>query len=303
LRTEWLEAYTPRLGSGLADLHGRALLQGIMGRIAALLAAFIAMAASAVAHPAVGIVIDRAGTVFYSDTAHVWAVARGGAPRIVVRDVHTHDLWLDANGALYGEHLVYDGGRWSHRVWKRTAAGAVSDVIAARQGFLSDYRDFGFQRDARGAFYWMEGATPSRLRVKRGASQPETLAELPFTNPSWMTVRADGTVFVSENGTAWRVRPGGAAEQLPAALCRNRERLAIMGMAALADGTTYFAVHGDRAVRRLSTEGTVETIETSPPGWAPSGVAVSPDGAIWVLEVKPDNRQRARRVGAGVRRK
>lgn len=281
--------------------------QSIVCRVAALLAALVAVLAPASAHPAVGIVVDKAGTdkagtAFYSDTAHVWAVARDVAPRIVVRDVHTHDLWLDADGTLHGEHLVYDAGRWSHRVWKRTAAGAVSDVIAARPGFLSDYHDFGFQRDARGAFYWIEGASPARLRVKRGASPPETLAELPFTNQSWMTVRADGTVFVSENGTAWRVRPGGVPERLPAALSRSRERLAIMGMAALADGTTYFAAYGDRAVRRLSADGRVETIEVSAPGWAPTGVAVGPNGTIWVLEVTPDNRQRARQVGAGVQR-
>lgn len=271
-------------------------MRSVLGQAAILLAAMLAIMVPAWAHPAIGIVADRAGTVYYSDTVHVWAVAGDSAPRIVVRDVHTHDLWLDADGTLYGEHLVYNAGRWTHRVWQRTAEGAVRDVIAARQGFLSDYRDFGFQRDARGAFYWIEGTSPARLRVKRGALPPETLAEFPFTNQSWMTVRGDGTVFASENGTAWRVSPGGKPERLPAALSQSRERLAIMGMAALADGTTYVAAYGDKAVRRLDANGRVETLDVSPLGWAPTGVAVGPDGAIWILEVAQDNRQRARQI-------
>jgi hypothetical protein len=261
------------------------------------LVALLAVMAPASAHPAMGIAVDnKSGAVFYSDTAHVWTVARDASPRIVVRDVHTHELWIDADGTLYGEHLTYDAGRWSHRVWKRTAAGAISDVIAPRPGFLSNYRDFGFQRDKRGAFYWIEGSSPARLRFKLGASSPQTLAELPFTNQSWLTVRADGTVFASENGIAWRVSPDGKRERLPGALSQSRERMAIMGIAALADGTTYFAVYGDRAIRRLSAGDKVETIDASPTGWAPTGVAVAPDGTIWTLEVTPDNRQRARQV-------
>ncbi len=285
-------------GSGRVRPSGN--VSSIVRRIAVLVAAGFVIAPPASAHPAVGIVVDESGTAFYSDTVHVWAVAAGGAPRIVVRDVHTHELRLDADGALYGEHLVYDGGRWSHRVWKRAADGTVSDVVPLRPGFLADYRDFGFHRDAGGAIYWIEGASPVRLRVKRGALPPETLAELPFENPSWLSVRADGAAFVSEHGLVWRILPGGTPERLPAELSRSRDRLAIMGIAALADGTIYVAAYGDRAVRRLGADGQVETIDESSPGWAPTGVAVAPDGAVWVLEATPDNRQRARLLAAVV---
>src|SRR5260221_11330317 len=79
------------------------------------------LAALTLAHPAVGIVRDSDGNVFYSDTANVWRIDAHGAKLIVVRNVHTHELWLDSSGYLYGEHLWYEGDathKWAHRVWK-----------------------------------------------------------------------------------------------------------------------------------------------------------------------------------------
>src|SRR6201995_3633956 len=86
-------------------------------------------------HPAVGIVMDAAGAVYYSDTAQVWRIAPDGSKSVAVPNVHTHELWLDREGNLYGVHEM-GGGTWSHRVWKRSPDGRVSDFIAARNGFL-----------------------------------------------------------------------------------------------------------------------------------------------------------------------
>lgn len=61
------------------------------------------------------------------------------AAPIAVPNVHSHELALDAAGNLYGEHLWYEGertDRWSHRIWRRSPDGGVTDVIPAREGFL-----------------------------------------------------------------------------------------------------------------------------------------------------------------------
>lgn len=249
------------------------------------------------AHPAVGIVAARDGTVFYSDTVHVWAIAPDGTRSIAVRNVHTHELRLDADGSLYGEHLAYDSGQWSHRIWKRWRSGEVTDVIPTRQGFLTDVNDFGFHVDGRGTLYWLEGASPVRLRARQPGGAPRTRATLDVRNHSWLAVSADGTAFVSEGGVVWRVPPDRPAERLTAALSRSRERLAVMGMAATADGTLYVAAYFDRAVRRLAPDGGLATVATTPEGWGPTGVTVATDGVLWVLEASDTNAQRVRRVG------
>jgi DNA-binding beta-propeller fold protein YncE len=274
-----------------------------MTRLArALLAGCLPVLASSplLAHPAVSVVVDKGGTVYYSDTERVWTIAPDGTRRVAVPDVHTHELWLDDDGTLYGEHLWYDGeaaNTWGHRVWKRAPNGAVSVVIPNRKGFLQDHRDFTFARDAQRHLYWVEGSRPARVmtRATPGAS-PEVLATMAFTNQSWLSVTRDGTCYVSEGGVVWRIRRGAAAERLPDALSRSRERLAVIGMAVGPDGALYVAAYEDGAVRRLSLSGQVTTVATTPRDWKPTGVAVAPDGALWVLEASSTNAQRVRRI-------
>jgi DNA-binding beta-propeller fold protein YncE len=40
----------------------------------------------------------------------------------------------------------------------------------------------------------------------------------------------------------------------------------------------------------------VTTVATTPRDWKPTGVAVAPDGALWVLEASSTNAQRVRRI-------
>lgn len=142
----------------------------------------------------------------------------------------------------------------------------------------------------------MEGSRPATLRMRAPGAEVRTLASFDFTNQSWLSVAPDGTAYVSENGAVWRVRRGGAAERLAAGLSTSRERMAVMGVAQTPDGGIVVAAYDDRAVRRLSPSGAVTTVTTTPSGWAPTGVADGPDGAVWILEASESNAQRVRRV-------
>lgn len=55
---------------------------------------------AAAAHPAVGIVVDSQGAVFYSDTEHVWRIDPRGRRTVAVPAVHTHERWLDGEDNL-----------------------------------------------------------------------------------------------------------------------------------------------------------------------------------------------------------
>lgn len=264
------------------------------GLLAVILTAWTAVAA---AHPAIGLVVDRDGTVFFSDTVHVWMIRPDGTRTIAVRDVHTHELRLDGDGTLLGEHLMYEGGRWSHRVWRRTRDGRVADVVPIRPGFLADYRDVSFQHDAAGVAYWMEGQQPAALRARAPGGAARTVSTFPFTNQSWLSVRPDGTAYVSEGGVVWRVRPRGTPERLPAGVSMSRERLAVMGVTDSADGAVYLAAYADGVVRRLSADGRIEVVVRAGDGWGPTAVTLAADGTLWVLEASTTNAQRVRRVG------
>ena len=87
------------------------LLGRAVGSIVLLLAE-----AAAEAHPGVGIVQDRRGNVFFTDLKRVWRITADGRMSVWVPDVHTHELCLDAEDNLYGEHLWGEGGGWRHRV-------------------------------------------------------------------------------------------------------------------------------------------------------------------------------------------
>lgn len=61
------------------------------------------------AHPGIGILEDSKGNVFYTDLKQVWKISPSGEKTVAVPGVHTHELYLDGDDNLYGEHLWYTG--------------------------------------------------------------------------------------------------------------------------------------------------------------------------------------------------
>jgi hypothetical protein len=268
----------------------------------------------AAAHPAIAVIADSRGNVFYSDLKHVWRIDPGGARSIVVRDVHTHELYLDVRDVLYGEHLWYEGDRtheWGHYVWKRTPDGAVTRVIPARKGFLANYS---FVRDGAGNMYWAGGGAgdggPRVTIVRRNPDgRTTTLAggtrgsrdgrgrAAEFSGITWMTASADGTLFVVDGTAIRRVSPGGTVTTLARNLRGHSARNLVdrvltavagnshhlMGLSPDGAGGVYVANYGARVVEHVDSRGTVRTVYESPAPHAPTGVAIG-RGELLVLE-------------------
>jgi streptogramin lyase len=262
---------------------------------AALLAGIVAGAAPAAAHPPVGIVPDAGGSVFYSDLERVWRIAPDGACTVAVEGVHTHELALDAEGNLCGEHLWYEGAttdRWGHRVWRRRPGGAVETVIPPTAGFLSNYS---FVRDAAGTMYWAEG-TDARRRTTIRRRLPDGSVALhapgPFRRLDWMTAAPDGTLYVVDRGDLLRIEPDGRARPLVrGALFRRAagqfhvaDRHAVYGLWLGHEGDVYVALLAARAVVRVDRTGAVTLAARSRWPWSPAGGLLAPDGALWLLE-------------------
>jgi streptogramin lyase len=246
-----------------------------------------------VAHPAVGIVVAPDGAVFYTDNAQVWRIAPDGRKAVVVPAVHTHELWLDADGSLYGEHLEHEAGRWSHRVWRRDPAGRVTDVVPKRDGFRDDYRDFTFARDGRRRMYVIADEVLWRREASGGP--PQRIAPLPGAGTTRLAVSAVGDAYFVGGGRLSKVSPDGAVTAA-ATLTTDPEPHAVMGLWLGPEGAVYAAVYAEGAVKRVDASGRVSIVSQSPAPWRPSGGATGSDGSLWILEVSPTNEQRVRRL-------
>jgi hypothetical protein len=281
------------------------------------------LAATALAHPGIGIVADKSGNVYYTDLKQVWRLAPNGTKTIVVPNVHTHELFLDAEGNLFGEHLWYTGpqdgsGTWHYRIWKRTADGRLTDVVPATAGFS---RNVTFVRDAAGNSYAAgnSDAESRRTVIRRldpqgrstllaggGAAGTDAAGKAAgFTDIRWMNVGADQQLYVVDGPAIRRVNlTTGAVTTLARDLNERSinplkwdSRHAIFGLTADTHGNIYVACLSCSSVKKIGRDGQVTVFARSTAGWSPTGVAVAPDGArVYILEVSATNNVRVRSV-------
>jgi hypothetical protein len=264
-------------------------------------------AAGAHAHPGVGIVQDREGNIFYTDLKQVWKLTREGQSSIVVPRVHTHELCLDTDNNLYGEHLWYEGDvtkKWGHRVWRLSNEGQLSDVIPAREGFLNDYS---FVRDRAGNMYWSDLSDKTIIRRRSWDGSIEPHAKADFQDVRWMTATKEGILYLIDSGNLRRVSPDGKVTTVATSLSAQHpppavtsERHYHMGLWTNAKGDVYVAVARERLVLKIEPDGKSSVAARSPRGWSPSGGMFAKDGSLWLLEYDASNAVRIRLVELGI---
>src|SRR5439155_4365104 len=167
-------------------------------------------------HPGVGIVQDSRGNVFFTDLKQVWKIAPDGRMSVAVPDVHTHELCLDADDNLYGEHLWGEGGGWRHRVWRLNRDGTLSEVIPAREGFF--LQDYSFVRDRAGNMYWADGGEKTVIKKRSSDGKITTHATADFRAVEWMTATPKGALFLMDGGDLRSVSPDGKVTTVVAKL-------------------------------------------------------------------------------------
>jgi sugar lactone lactonase YvrE len=259
--------------------------------------------AGATAHPGIGIVQDSRGNIYFTDLRQVWKVAPDGKKSVAVPGVHTHELCIDAQDNLYGEHLWYEGDatkKWGHRVWRLKPDGSVSDIIPAREGFL---RDYSFVRDAGGNMYWAEAGQETVFKKRALDGKITTLATGPFPAVSWLTATPHGTVYFMTAGDLRRPTPDGKITLVASRLTGKTpppSTVAIrhyhMGLWCDREGSVYVAVAAERLVLRVDAEGKTKVVARSESPWSPSGGMFDRDGNLWLLEYGSGNAVRARRI-------
>jgi len=251
------------------------------------------------AHPSWGIVVNRAGEIYYSDLETVWKIDRSGhvsVARAGVDGRHVHELSIDANDNVYGQD--YDGT--SMHTWKLTPSGKVTFSNAA-----------GVWRDRSGNDYFVDEnehlRTQTRI-LKNGK---------PFAGGRFGHADGDAThaqfghigaititdaIYVTDDPFVRRVTLDGKVTTIAKDLDRPHAKDAydfgsLMGIAAAPNGDVYVADFRNRRVVKIA-KGVVTTVTTSPAPWSPAGVAVGPHGEIYALETAfdPPRTWRAPRV-------
>jgi hypothetical protein len=258
------------------------------------------------AHPGIGIVKDRKGNIFYTDLKQVWKIAKDGKRTIVVPNVHTHELYVDPNDNLYGEHLWYNGERlntWGHYVWRLHANGKLDTVINPSEGFLANYS---FVRDAAGNMYWAERFKITRFKKKSTNGGINTITEGKFKDIRWMYANSNGVVYFIDLLDLYKIEPGkqhqlvaediSNSSNLHAPITNSRHNL--MGIWTDIEENIYVANYSGQVVKKISSDGIVSKIAFSTAPWSPTGGVFDDQGNLWLLEYSVTNEARVRKIPA-----
>ena len=257
---------------------------------------------SLLAHPGIGIVKDSKGNIYYTDLSQVWKITPDGNKTTVVQHVHTHELYMDANDDLYGEHLWYNGeslDTWGHYAWCLRHTGKLDTIIKPTEGFLTDYS---FVRDSTGNMYWVQRFIVSKFKKKTTDGQVITIAEGKFKNIRWMYARKDGTLYFIDLTDLYKLENGKftlLAKDL-------HERTSIFEYSSLQHNVygiwtdknenIYVAVMGGQVVKKINSAGVVSNVIYTSGTWSPCGGIFDDNGDLWLMEGNALNEVRVRKI-------
>jgi len=255
------------------------------------------------AHPGIGIVKDSKGNIYCTDLANVWKISIDGSKSAVVKNVHSHELYIDEYDNLYGEHLWYNGeskDTWGYYVWCLKNTGELVKEINPTEGFRSNYS---FARDSTGNMYWVERFTTSRIMKKTRSGEIIKLVEGKFGFIGWLTCTKNGSLYFTENNKLHRLSLDGKLETLANNIGSKSTDFSMMGRNYDSYGiwtdaadNVYLAMIDSKKVTRVGADGIPQTILISNSLWTVCSGIFDDNGNMWVLENSLSNEVRARKI-------
>ena len=254
---------------------------------------FFCVAATAIAHPSSGIVVDERGEVLLVHSGSGLAkLDQTGKLTYVRQCTGGHWLCLDAKGSFsrtqpkYFERVTPDG---VHPAIIFADGGAP--IAVCRDGNLYYASNW-----AGGDEHAPGGLTVSRLTPEGKLSHvspslKEALAKLD-EGVTGIAAGPDGLLYVASPSSIFKLKTDGTLTELarPGALTDCDEDLppnwlapGFRGLDVATDGTVYAAATGCRCTVKITKAGKVATVLKSERPWNPTGVALH-EGDVYVLE-------------------
>jgi DNA-binding beta-propeller fold protein YncE len=243
----------------------------------------------AVAHPGSGIMVDKEGQVFFTDTGRgVWKIDRQGNLTHVPASLF-HWMALDETGSFAASEKNF--GEWFERV---TPLGSKPALIMSSDFPLTVNRD--------GNIYYADTRIRSARIIRRTPQGKESVlaADEAFKGIAGITGSLDGSLYItlairSGANVIQKITMEGKVSQFagPEIIERGRVRGIIpppeaepgycRGLALDPQGAVYVAATGSRRVLKITPGGDVTTVLQTPSPWSPTGVALF-GGEVYVLE-------------------
>jgi hypothetical protein len=246
------------------------------------------------AHPGMGLVIDSKGNIFYTDLKHIWKQTPDGKKSIAVKNVHSHELYMDKNDNLFGEHYWYASttDKWFHYEWLLKSSGELTNVTDTIEPSKQPHA-FSFVRDTNGNMYWYEKSINSdtvNFIKKDILGQQKIIGSGTFKDIRWLFSKPNGEIYFLDLDDLYKINPDNSCQLIAKNLCKGTlwtvffgKQHSVFGVWFDKQGNTYAAVSEDGCIKKITSNGEISIVYKSDTGSPVNGI-FDKEGNLWVLE-------------------
>jgi len=236
------------------------------------------------AHPGSGIVVDKFGNVYFTDTGKgVWKIdTKGNITYMTASKFH----WMTIDPMGYFANSPKKFGAYFERVTDQNSNPAL--VMCS---------DFPLVVNKDGNIYYADTRHNAAKIIRRTPAGREStlVSDKIFEFVNGIAIGKDSCLYITESSNAnantiRKITMDGEVSTIATFVGKSGNDWPLetvpsycRGLAVDADGTIYVAASGNRGVLKISPKGEVNTIWQEPSPWTPTGVAVF-NNEVYILE-------------------
>jgi hypothetical protein len=254
------------------------------------------------AHPGVGIVKDSKGNIFYTDLQQVWRISNG-IRKVVIPNVHTHELYIDKNDNLYGQNEIYDATseKFHHYLWVYRPTGKLDTVVGMKEAYIDP--DFSLARDIHGNEYYtkqfLKNPNSEHIYRKSPDGKETIYASGHFKGVKWLHPQQSGNLLYALHNNIYKVDTNGAVQlvkegigSITPSFAFSKNNITLWGLWEGKNQDIYVAAFSDQAVKKIDSNGSVSVYYRSKDNWTPLHGVFDNEHRLWVLEGSDKNEVR-----------